>query len=544
MINVNRAHSVKNIIPPIAVFLFLILATAPSLNAEPDFHEYKSYVHMFMEPQGNWTYMEKPMFPIMLNDSQVSIGENWSIVCPLRASHAYHAYCYGEWVNNGSEPKTDYDIYVYDPNGEMEGYHTESAGLPEHLGTTTQEPFFNPKQSGNYTFVIVNDPKESNGSQQATFMIVENIECNTWHEHYVEGKNEGSAPVLNTAWTYEFATSNQHIETWIKVPETLDMYEARLYLMSDSTMPNKTVLNGVPLAWEPGLFGERNMTLGGYNLESKEYRGVAYASCEHYGQEMYLNFTAPKAGKNLYHLVLIGEVGNGTIEFLVKTEFGNVVLKPETVPYRVFPQNETLVAYASNATDLVNATLQYTTDGWKSTNIMEMQIIDDKSCRATIPGQNASTTVAYRVEAVDTLKNALIANGSYSVRYPSELNLTLVHEPIHVGENVTVKGFLSPRIGNIPVTVFFNSANTTKEMLCHTLDDGTFTTGFQTENTGSWQIQARFNGTNTVYPSVSSALLAKIEEPTFLMKYSLYIGGGVAAVAIVSIVVYVKKTKA
>jgi hypothetical protein len=36
----------------------------------------------------------------------------------------------------------------------------------------------------------------------------------------------------------------------------------------------------------------------------------------------------------------------------------------------------------------------------------------------------------------------------------------------------------------------------------------------------------------------------KIEEPTFLMKYSLYIGGGVAVVAVVGIVVYVKKSKA
>ena len=544
VIDVNMVHSAKSFIVVIAVLLLVMLAVDPSLNAEPDFPESKSYVHTFIESQGNWTYVEKPMFPVMFNDSQVGIGENWSIVCPLKAAHAYHTYCYGEWVNNGSEPKTDYDIYVYDPSGELEGYHTESAGLPEHLGTTTEEPFFNPRQSGNYTFVIVNDPKESNSSQQATFMIIENIECNSWHEHYVEGKNNTNAPVLNTTWAYEFATSSQHIEIWIKVPEALDMYEARLYLMSDPTMPNKTMLNDVPLAWEPGLFGERNTTLGGYNLESKEYRGVAYASCENYGQEMHLNFTAPHVGKSLYHLVLIGEIGSGTIEFLVKTEFGNATLKPVTVPYGVFPQNETSVIYVSNSTDLANATLRYTIDGWKNTNTIEMQIVDNRTCRVTIPGQNASTSVAYKVEAIDTLKNVLSANSSYSVKYPSELNLTLVHDLVHIGENATVKGFLFPRMGNIPVTVFFNSANTTKEILCHTLDDGTFTAGFQAESTGSWQVQARFDGTVSLYPCASSTLLVKIEEPTFLMKYSLYIGGGVAAVAVVGIVVYVKKSKA
>ncbi len=52
-----------------------------------------------------------------------------------------------------------------------------------------------------------------------------------------------------------------------------------------------------------------NNLVGGYNLESKEYRGVAYASCEFYGQDMFLNFTSPFPGKNLYHLVFIGEVG-------------------------------------------------------------------------------------------------------------------------------------------------------------------------------------------------------------------------------------------
>jgi hypothetical protein len=173
-----------------------------------------------------------------------------------------------------------------------------------------------------------------------------------------------------------------------------------------------------------------------------------------------------------------------------------------------------------------------------------MQIVDNRTCRVTIPGQNASISVAYKVEAIDTLKNVLSANSSYSVKYPSELNLTLVHDLVHIGENATVMGFLFPRMGNIPVTVFFNSANTTKEILCHTLDDGTFTTGFQAESTGSWQVQARFNGTVSLYPCASSTLLVKIEEPTFLMKYSLYIGGGVAAVAVVGIVVYVKKSKA
>jgi hypothetical protein len=81
---------------------------------------------------------------------------------------------------------------------------------------------------------------------------------------------------------------------------------------------------------------------------------------------MFLNYTLPYSGKNLYHLVVIGEVGAGTIEFLVKTEFGNVCLKPSNVPAREYPYNDTVVAYTSNSTDLEMATPNYTTDGWEN----------------------------------------------------------------------------------------------------------------------------------------------------------------------------------
>lgn len=544
MVKLNRTVA-GNAETMLAVMLFVVvLVVAVNLTVKTDgFREHSNYVHTYVEPQGNWTYMEKPMFPILFNESEIGIGENWSIVCPVSANHTYHVYCYGKWVDNGSEPKTDYDIYVNDPTGEMEGYHTESAGLPEHLGTTVDEPFFAPKFSGNYTFVVRNDPRESNGTQQATFMIVEDVDCNVWHEHCVEGKESGNLPVLNTSWAYEFVTEGQYVEVWVKVPESLDMYEARLYLMADSKSQNYTLLNDVPLAWEPGLYGERNGTVGGYNLESEEYRGVAYASCEHYGQEMFLNWTNSHVGKSLYHLVLIGEVGNGTVEFLVKTEFGKARLKPVTVAYRVYPQNETAIEYASETTDLVNATLQYSVDNWKNTTSIDMEILENKTSRAVIPGQNASTFVAYRVEANDVLKNILAANGSFWVKQPTALDLTLVNKVVHIGENITVRGNFTPNTESIPITVYFNSANATKKIECLTLVDGSFSVSFQTEDLAAWEIQARFNGTGSYYPCSSESLTIKVEEPTFLMRYSLYIGGGAATTAVIGAVVYVKKFK-
>jgi hypothetical protein len=519
-----------------------------SLNLEAEAQyipEYQRYVHNYLNSPvlGNWTYMEKPMFPVLFNDSQIPVGENWSIVCPLVANHSYHGYFYGAWVNNGSEPKTDYDIYVYDPMGELEGYHTQAAGLPEHLGTTVDEPFFVPKYSGNYTFVIANDARDSKAAEQATFMIIENVECNVWHEHYVEGTDNNSLPVFDTSWGYEFVTESQNIEVWIKVPKTLDMYEVRLYLMTDPESKNETVLNGVPLAWEPGLYGERNGTVGGYNLESKEYRGLAYASCEFYGQDMFLNFTSPYAGKSLYHLVFIGEVGSGTTEFLVKTEFNNTCLVPLTVPEKVYPYNDTAVAYTSNSTDLENATLQYSTDGWKNVSDLEMEILDNRTCRAVIPSQGAGAFVSYRVEADDVLRNVLVADGSYSVKYPSTLNISLIRNTTQLGENITVKGCLTPLDEDVPIRVCFTSANESREVVCHTLANGTFAASFKPETAGNWTVQARFDGDASVYDGVSPQLAVKVEEQSLFAKYSLYIGGGLGAVAMVGVVVYFRRSR-
>jgi len=528
----------------VLVFLTLIATSLDfSANAQ-NFSEYERYVHTYLNSGvlGNWTYTEKPMFPVFLNNSQVQIGQNWSLVCPLRANHSYHVYCYGEWIEWNSEPQTDYDVYVYDPFGEMEGYHTESAGLPEHLGTAVDEAFFVPKYSGNYTFVVENDPRESNSSEQATFMIIETVECNVWHEHYVEGK-ENDLPVLETSWAYEFVTESQHVEVLISVPDSLDMYEARLYLMANPQEDLGSVLNDVPLAWESGLYGERDDMFGGYNLESREYRGLAYASCEFQGQDMFINFTSSYLGKSLYHLVFIGEVGSGTMEFLVKTEFGNACLKPLIVPGRVYPLNDTVVAYVSNSTDLKNVTLRFSIDGWENATALEMEILNDRTCRTVIPGQAAGTFVSYKVEASDVLENVLVAYGNYSVKHPSVLNLTMIGEAVCLGENITVRGDLTPAAEGLPVTVYFTSANESKQITCYTLADGTFTASFKPEIVDAWKAQAKFIGDEFRYESLSSQLMIRVEEPPFWVKYSLYIGGGICGIAIIGVIVYWRKSR-
>jgi hypothetical protein len=103
--------------------------------------------------QGNWTYIDKLGFPILVDN--IGIGENWTYVFNLNKDQLYHVYFYGNWVSQIGE-ETDYDIFVYDPNGNLETYHTESAGLIEHLGTTVNNPLFQPLNDGNYSFLLIN----------------------------------------------------------------------------------------------------------------------------------------------------------------------------------------------------------------------------------------------------------------------------------------------------------------------------------------------------------------------------------------------------
>ena len=531
------AQKMQKMFATAVIAVLLLMTLSFRVDAQNDIQispEYARYVHT--DWLGNRTYVEKPMFPVYLNESQVPIGKNWTVVCPLREGHSYHVYCYGAWVHTGDEPKTDYDIYVYNPQGELESTHTEAAGLPEHLGTTVDDPFFVPASSGNYTFAIVNDARESNGAEQATFMVIENIECDRWYTHEVSGK-VADTPVFNTSWAYEFMTDSPLIELWVRVPDTLDMYEARLYLMSNA---ESFSVNNVSLPWEMGLYGNLS-SVGGYNLESEEYRGVAYASCEFNGQDMFLNYTQPFAGENVYHLVLMGEVGAGTIEYMVKTTFGGV-LKPLTFPQRVTPSNETLISYAANTTQLENATLQYTTDNWKNITTVGMAV-SNMTCNATIPQQEAGSFVEYTVQATDTIKNQLTASGNFTVKYPSaitEFNATRM--TVTRGENITVAGALSAEAGGAPVTVTFMSVNATETVTCMALGNGTFTASFQPEDTGDWMVQAAFAGNSTVYGCESETVMVTVAEPSFFAVYGIFIGGGVGgSLAAVGAVVYVKK---
>jgi hypothetical protein len=371
-------------------------------------------------------------------------------------------------------------------------------------------------------------------------MIIENLECDTWYTSYVEGTNDSNLSFY-TNWAYEFVTNASHVNLYIKVPETLDMYEARLYLMNNaSSTANSTSLNSFPLPWEPGLYGNLSSSVGGYNFESEGYRGVAYASCEHNGQAMFLNYTSPNNGTKLYQLALIGEYGSGNIQFMLKTDFENESLTPLTFPSRVYPDNATEIAFTSNETNLDTAQLSYTTDNWTITNTVNMDI-SNQTCNATIPGQQAGSLVQYQIQAIDVLENSLRASGNYTVKEPLTLNITAVKDKIRLGENITINGVLTPNDDNSKVEVQFSNINSTQTINCTVNSDGTFVATFRPDSSGQWAVSAISPETKTAYSGDSLQIMITVTPPPLYVKYSLFIiAGFVAAMAAGGVVYFLK----
>ena len=84
-------------------------------------------------------------------------------------------------------------------------------------------------------------------------MMIEHVETGRWYSRYMEGKVDDE-PVEKTTWAYEFNASSSPIEVLVDVPDTLDMYEARIYVMTNPK-EKENLLNGMPLPWEDGLYG-------------------------------------------------------------------------------------------------------------------------------------------------------------------------------------------------------------------------------------------------------------------------------------------------
>ncbi len=407
----------------------LFIEYTPAVNA--DF-----YSDLF----GNVTTITKPVPAVPIGEEEIPIGGAKTFIYSLTAGQRYHVYLTGEWANP-QNPLTDYDIYVYWIDGSkviFTSSHTESCGLPEQVGNDANGRYFTPTHSGLYYFKISNDALESSAAESGTLMVLENIDLNKWKPLYMEGK-VNNAPRFKTSWSYEFVTSTPRIKVYVDVPTSLDMYEARLYIMGNPGASKGEDIKDIPIAWEPGLNAQVSGVYGGYNLEQKGYRRLdAMASCETNGQDMIIDFETPLAGETLYHLAFIAEYGEGEINFIVQTDFDPPeieIINPQTAYHeRIWPK---ISAKITDESTIEEVAFSYSVDGetWTSRSVTYE---GDSVYSVVVPPVNPKSTVEYKFSALDPFDQKNILNMSYEYQPQTDFRpplLTMIDFPTLVVEN-------------------------------------------------------------------------------------------------------------
>jgi len=483
----------------LSVFLILLSVTSVfEISAKDDL--------LFMSE--NRTYISKPVYPVKINASQIPIGEKWTFIYQLKKGSNYHIYFIGDWIGS----KTDYDIYIYDPSGNLVAVHTASAGFPEHLGNTVDDPFFTPKKTGNYYFVILNDPKESGGEDAATLMVIEHLRCNRWYKKYIKGKVNLSS-FYETRWAYEFLSNSERIEIIVDVPDTLDLYEVRLYPMANPSKGIGENISGYPVAWEPGLYGELDSSgcYGGYNQDDNGFRHEELtASCEFPGQDLIINYTSPFKGDTiLYHLVFIGESGEGTIKFMIKTDFEPPSINLQTNISEVHAGCRTMISAEISDEDSLNSVfLCYTNNSWMSMNCTPMKRISNGTYSGIIPAYPEGNRIDYKVVAVDVAGNSAEVLGHYVVKDETSISLNISKTAIYVGEKIKVSGCMSH--GDDTILLNFTSEGGCVVKSVNVKADGSFSYEFTPSSLGKWTVKA-------VYPGGKMFFGAETEEKSFFV---------------------------
>jgi len=490
------------------VMLFLFAAWASSVagaSAAPDYAF-----------DGEWIDVIKPGYPQALELNFTMPGDVVTYNYTLEGGHTYHIYLIGDYANL-TRHLTDYDIFLYretefDPL--FLSSHTEAAGYPEQVSNDGLGRYFTPAESGNYYVTVRNDPNESGAAENATLVVVEHIETDRWYTRFLQEPIEDEF-LYDSDWVYEFESSARRLKIIVEVPDTLDMYEARLYIMANPSKSKGRRVMGVMAPWESGLYGNRSGIYGGFNNHPQGFRHLnASASCEHSGDDMLIDYRQPIKNPLLYHLLLMSEYCNGTVRFMVQTDFTKPVIRDAGSPTDIEGSTDAVVRCSiEDDSEITRVDLQYSVDGGKTwsgapytskTNLYN----------GTIPGQLGGTVIDYRWEATDVMGNTAQLSGSVGVRTSSELSIAVEDSEILGGETVTLTGTLS-QPGKVKVKYTLGDKATSYNI--DTDAEGAFSHVFMPNKLGKWTAEAVFAGDLSYRPATSNKETFRVErKPTSL----------------------------
>lgn len=161
------------------------------------------------------------------------------------------------------------------------------------------------------------------------------------------------------------------------------------------------------------------------------------------------------------------------------------------------------MANVSDETKLENAWLAYTADNWSTSTSVDMDETQNGTYKATVSRQSAGTFVKYKVLAVDAAENQAEGSGNYSVKNPTQIEISLSKYICNVDETVSVDGSISH--GGALITLNYTCTNT--EVLRSTRADsnGIFSDLYRLANFGIWTISASWQGNETCFGAASNS---------------------------------------
>ena len=519
----SESHIRRTLCLASSIFIVLLIFGTPSMfvSAWNDWQD--------DDPNSRKSQIEKPVDPVVINVNGnpqyrvreslgIPIGESWELDYYLEAGKKYHIFLVGDWICNETEPTTDYDIKTVYPNGNHQ-WNTESAGLPEQVANDGKRQYFIPPLTGTYRFNIINDIRDSKDTEGAVFMLIEHIDVNVEYSQDLEGRDDDGSEVLLSGWAYEICTSAPRIRVFVDVPDSLDMYEVRLYMMANTEAEIGYDLHGIGAPTGDLFLGFQGQ-YGGFSTSCKGDRNIdAMDSCERSGMDMEFVYDTPNAynetGEIYYYLVLIAEHDIGTVKFYAQTDFSPPEIALAEPPEIGYAEEKTEIkASVQDEYDVRRVWAEYTDDEWETSDEVDFEKEGDLwAC--DLPVFGVGDNINYKIHAEDKFGNTGSADSGFIVKKRTSIKCSIDDVILMGDERAEIRG--STSLNSAPIMLQFTHADVSRSYSVATDENGDFDFVFKPDKIGDWEFQASFEGNDMEVPSESDIITFEMKSrPTHI----------------------------
>jgi hypothetical protein len=313
--------------------------------------------------------------------------------------------------------------------------------------------------------------------------------------------------VLYSGWAFEFNTSASEIRVFVDVPSLLDMYEARLFAMAkpDDDVGYSLYGIGVPMG---GFFTGFSGDYGGVNTYSQGDRNIeAMDSGEYSGQNLEFIYDTPNSANSssdiYYYLVIIAEHSQGTVDFVVQTDFEPPVISLDPPDVGVEGEDTEITATVEDETEIEEIRIEYSTDEGETWRTKDLSKKGD-GYRCELGSLFAGEYVNFTIYAEDAFGNIGSIESGFQVKKIISLDSYIANKNLYGDESAMVTG--SSNLDAALIELEFTSGEMVENYQIRTDENGAFGFTFAPPLLGEWSFQAQFEGSETEFSASSKRI--------------------------------------